>query len=112
MKYTRYDFLLANTSTEGNTEVATVLSAGDKTFLCRLYFDTDETSMTYNKWSCSLELVSDEAEVAERSFVLNPGTVFFKGDDLYTVAIVSELDVIGLNDLQDVVISIGVPINE
>jgi hypothetical protein len=56
--------------------------------------------------------VSDTEDIPERSIVLYPNTLHFEGDAVYTVAVSSELDNIGHDDLQNVFITIGVPVDE
>lgn len=97
---------------ETDNEIQQIFSAGELTLFCTLHFDTDKISDTFNKWICTLEVVSDELDVPERSLVLYPNTVHFEGDDLYTVTIQSSLEEIGHDDLQNVVIIIGVPADE
>lgn len=110
--YRAYQFRIADAPTEGDTELATLLASDTFTFLCLLHFDTDPISSTYNHWICSLEPVSDEVQLEERSFVLYPNTLHFDGDDQYTVGVVSDLESIGLNDLDEVYLNIGVLENE
>ena len=86
-----------------------IITAGDLSFICSLHFDTDEISDTYNHWICSLEVVSDTEDIPERSFVLYPNTLHFEGDTLYTVGIVTELEEIDHDSLQEVYLVIGVP---
>jgi hypothetical protein len=86
-----------------------IITAGDLSFICSLHFDTDTISDTYNHWICSLEVVSDTEDIPERSFVLYPNTLHFEGDTLYTVGIVTELEEIGHDSLQEVYLVIGVP---
>jgi hypothetical protein len=66
-------------------------------------------SDTYGHWICSLEVVSDTEDIPERSFVLYPNTLHFEGDTLYTVGVVTELEDIGHDSLQEVYLVIGVP---
>lgn len=95
-----------------DNEIQQMFSVEDKTFICTLHFDTDTVSDTYNHWICSLDIVSDTEDIPERSFVLYPNTLHFEGDDLFVVAITSELEEIGHDDLQNVFISIGVSTDE
>ena len=92
--------------------VQEVLLAGSLSLLCTLHFDTDEISDTYRHWICSLEVISDTEDIPERSITLYPNTVHFEGDELYTVAIQSELEDIGHDDLQNVLLTVGVPTDE
>ena len=113
MKLDYYSFKLATVSIDPNAnELQQILSAGDLTFICTLRFDTDEISDTFNHWICSLDIVSDTEDIPERCIVLYPNTLHFEGDDLYTVAVTSELEEIGHDDLENVVLTIGVPANE
>ena len=106
-------FKLANIDIrEDENELQQVLTADELTFICTLHFDTDTISDTYNHWICTLDLVSDTLDIPERSIVLYPNTLHFEGDDLYTVAVTSELEEIGHDDLQNVILTIGVPANE
>lgn len=89
-----------------------IFIVGKLTFYCKLHFDNDTISDTYNHWICSFELVSDTEDVPERSLILYPNTLHFDGDDLYVVSITSTLDYIGHDDLQNAFITIGVPANE
>ena len=104
--------LLNSTIAETDNELQLVLTAGDLTFLCTLIFDTDEVSSTYQHWICSMEVVSDTEDIPERSFVIYPNTLHFEGDVLYTVAISSNLEEIGHDDLTNTFITIGVPADE
>lgn len=103
-------FRLLNTAlgTDEN-DVKQVMTAGDLSFICSLHFDTDDVSDTYGHWICSLEVVSDTEDIPERSFVLYPNTLHFEGDTLYTVGVVTELDDIRHDSLQEVYLVIGVP---
>lgn len=103
-------FRLLNTAlgTDEN-DVKQVMTAGDLSFICSLHFDTDDVSDTYGHWICSLEVVSDTEDIPERSFVLYPNTLHFEGDTLYTVGVVTELEDIGHDSLQEVYLVIGVP---
>jgi hypothetical protein len=92
-----------------DNDVRQIITAGDLSFICSLHFDTDEVSDTYNHWICSLEVVSDTEDIPERSFVLYPNTLHFENDTLYTVGIVTELEEIGHDSLQEVYLVIGVP---
>lgn len=95
-----------------DNELRQVLTAGELTLYCTLIFDTDSASDTYNHWICTLDVVSDTLDVPERSIVLYPNTVHFVGDDLYVVSIVSDLESIGHDDLQNTFITIGVEADE
>ena len=113
MKYDYAQFrMIGSAIAASDNEVQQMFSVKDKTFICTLHFDTDSVSETFGHWICNLDLVSDTEDVPERSMVLYPNTLHFEGDDLYIVAIVSELDEIGHDDLQNVFISIGVPTDE
>lgn len=111
LEYTTYR--MANIELgNADTELRQVLTAGTLSFICTLHFDTDPISDTFNHWICTLDVVSDTEDIPERSFALYPNTLHFDGDDLYVVSITSDLESIGYNDLQNVFISIGVPVNE
>lgn len=113
MKYNYAQFRMIGSQISAlDNEVQQMFSVEDKTFICTLHFDTDTVSDTYNHWICRLELVSDTEDVPERSLVLYPNTLHFEGDDLFVVSITSELEEIGHDDLQNVFISIGVPVDE
>ena len=113
MKYNYYSFKLANTElNESDNDIQQVMTAGDLTLFCVLHFDTDKVSETYNRWVCTLEVVSDTEDYPERSLVLYPNTLHFKGDSLYTVAVTSELDSIGHGDLPSTILTVGVVANE
>jgi hypothetical protein len=103
-------FRLLNTvlGTDEN-DIKQVMTAGDLSFICSLHFDTDDVSDTYGHWICLLEVVSDTEDIPERSFVLYPNTLHFEGDTLYTVGVVTELEDIGHDSLQEVYLVIGVP---
>lgn len=111
LDYTAYQ-LASMAIGEDVNELQQVLTAGELTFICTLIFDTDAISDTYNHWICSLDIVSDTEDIPERSFVLYPNTLHFDGDDLYVVAVRSELAKIGHGDLQNVQLVIGVPSDE
>ncbi len=103
-------FRLLNTTLGADeNDVKQVMTAGDLSFICSLHFDTDDVSDTYGRWICSLEVVSDTEDIPERSFVLYPNTLHFEGDTLYTVGVVTELEDIGHDSLQEVYLVIGVP---
>lgn len=112
MKLNYTTFRAVNTSLNDENELQQVVSAGELVFICRLYFDTDPISDTYNHWICYLDVVSDTEDIPERSMVLYPNTLHFEGDDLYCIAVTSELEEIGHGDLQNVFITIGVPADE
>ena len=113
MYYETTSFRLINTLlNEGDNELRQVLTAGDLSFICSLHFDTDEASDTYNHWICILDVVSDTEDIPERSFVLYPNTLHFEGDTLYTVGVNADLESIGHDDLQNVYLTIGVPVYE
>lgn len=113
MKYNYTAFKLANIDIrEDENELQQIITADEYTFICTLRFDTDPISDTFNHWICSLDFVSDTEDVPERSFVLYPNTLHFEGDDFYVVAITSELEEIRHNDLQNVILTIGVPVDE
>lgn len=109
MYYDYYQFQAVGTPTEGEDRIATILVAGELTLLCQYFFDSDPVSDTYNKWICTLEDVSEDEDKAQRSLVMNPGTLHFEGDTEYIVSIASELSTIGLYDLEKTYITIGVP---
>ena len=113
MKLNYYTYRLADTAVaDKETTLRQLFSAGELTLLCTMDFDTDKASSTYNHWVCRLEVVSDTLDVPERSMVIYPNTIHFEGDELYTVVITSALDSIGFEDLQNALISIGVPADE
>ena len=113
MKLDYTSYRLANVAIgDTDNELQQILVAGELTFFCTLRFDTDSISDTYNHWICSLEVVSDTEDIPERSFTLYPNTLHFDGDKLYTVAVRSELENIGHDDLQDTFLIIGVPSDE
>ena len=95
-----------------DNELKQVLTAGDLTLICTLTFDLDKISDTYSHWVCTLDVVSDTEDIPERSFTLYPNTLHFVGDDRYVVSVVSEKTEIGHDDLLDVFLVIGVPVNE
>jgi hypothetical protein len=111
LDYTSYQLASAAINEDTN-EIKQIMSAGALTLICSLIFDTDEISDTYNHWICSLEVVSDTEDIPERSFVLYPNTLHFDGDELYTVAVLSDLQEIGHDDLMNVQLIIGVPSDE
>lgn len=113
MNFKYSSFKMANIAiSSDDNDVQQILPAGKLTLICILHFDTDKVSETYGRWICTLDVVSDEEDYPERSLVLYPNTVHFKGDSLYTVAITSDLESIGHDDLQNVIITIGVPSDE
>ena len=113
MKFEYFTYRMVNQALNANeNELKQVFTAGNLTFICTLNFDTDEISDTFGKWICCLDVVSDTEDIPERSITLYPNTLHFDGDTLYVVSITSELDSIGHDDLQNVFINIGVPINE
>ena len=113
MKINYSTFRAVTTSlNDDENELKQVISTGALTLMCTLRFDTDNISDTYGHWICSLDVVSDTEDIPERSFVLYPNTLHFEGDDLYVVSVTSELEEIGHGDLQNVFITIGVPVNE
>ena len=113
MKLNYFSFKMVTVSINPDeNELQQVMTAGDITFICTLHFDTDEASDTFNHWICSLEVVSDTEDIPERSLILYPNTLHFEGDALYTVAVTSELEEIGHDDLQNVILTIGVPVYE
>lgn len=113
MKLNYYSFRAVNTvlSTSDN-DLQQILTAGSLSFLCKLHFDTDSVSETFGHWICTLDLISDTVDIPERSLVLYPNTIHFEDDTVYTVAVTSDLEELGHNDLQNVFITIGVPVNE
>lgn len=113
MKHEYAQFRMIGTPiAEFDNEIQQMFSVANKTFICTLHFDTDSVSDTFNHWICSLDIVSDTEDIPERSFVLYPNTLHFEGDDLFVVSITSELEEIGHDDLQNVFITIGVPLHE
>lgn len=113
MKLAYASFRLANVAlNDDENELQQVMTAGELTFICSLHFDTDAASDTYNHWICTLDVVSDTEDIPERSLVLYPNTLHFEGDSLYVVSITSSLESIGHGDLQNVFLTIGVPVNE
>ena len=106
-------FRMANQAINKDTnDVQQLFVVGDLTLYCKMHFDTDEASDTYNHWICSLDVVSDTEDIPERSLVLYPNTLHFDGDNLYVVSITSDLDYIGHDGLQNAFITIGVPTDE
>lgn len=97
---------------ETDNELRQVFTAGSLTLICTMLFDTDEISDTFGRWICRLEVVSDTEDIPERSFTLYPNTVHFIGDDLYSVAVSTDLAEIGHDDLPNVYFVIGVPADE
>ena len=113
MKFNYMTFRLANQELgPDDNDLQEIFVVGDLTLFCTLHFDTDTTSETFNHWVCCLDVVSDTEDVPERSLTLYPNTIHFEGDDKYVVAIRSELEEIGHNDLPNTLIVIGVPSNE
>lgn len=113
MHYEDTAFRLVNTELAAeDNDIKQILVAGDLSFICSLHFDTDTASETYGHWICLLDIISDTEDIPERSFVLYPNTLHFEGDTLYTVGILSELESIGHDDLQNVHLVIGVPVYE
>lgn len=113
MKLAYTTFRLANVAlNDDENELRQVMTAGELTFICSLRFDTDPVSDTFSHWVCTLDVVSDTEDVPERSFVLYPNTLHFDGDSLYVVSITSAMEEIGHGDLQNVFLTIGVPVNE
>lgn len=110
MKYNFSQFRLVDVIPEENT-VVTVLS-GDITLLCTLHYDNDPVSTTFERWICVLEVVTDEENIPERSFVLYPGTIHFEGDNTYIVGVASEFEQITRDNIDSVYLTIGVPVNE
>lgn len=106
-------FVLANLPIDADTnDIQQIFSLGSLTLICTLHFDTDAISDTYNHWICCLDVVSDTEDIPERSFTLYPNVLFFTGDTLYNVAITSDLEAIGHDDLSSTYITIGVPVDE
>lgn len=113
MKLNYSTFRLVNVAlNDDENELRQVMSVGELTLICSLFFDTDEISDTYNHWVCTLEVVSDTEDIPERSLVLYPNTLHFEGDSLYTVSVTADLEEIGHGDLQNVFLTIGVPADE
>lgn len=112
MQYYYHTFKLASSEEDGESDLSMVFDTGDLTLLCRLYYEKDDASILKGSWICTLDLVSDEIDIPERSFVLHPGTVHFDGDPYYIVGVASELETIGATDLENVYLNIGVPVNE
>jgi hypothetical protein len=113
MKLNYTTFRLANVALNDNENaVQQVMTVGELTLICCLYFDTDDTSDTYKRWICTLDVVSDTEDVPERSLVLYPNTLHFEGDDRYVVSVTADLEEIGHGDLQNVFMTIGVPADE
>lgn len=109
MKFNYYSFKAIGTPISADTnDLQQLMQAGEIVLYCVMHFDTDKASETYGKWIVTLDVVSDEVDYPERSLVLYPNTLHFKGDSLYTVAVTSELEDIGHDDLQSVIITIGV----
>lgn len=113
MKLDYKTFVLANLPIDaGTNDIQQIFPLRDLTLICTLHFDTDEISDTYNHWICCLDVVSDTEDIPERSFTLYPNVLLFDGDTLYSVAISSELETIGHDDLSSTYITIGVPVDE
>jgi hypothetical protein len=113
MKFKYYSFKAISTPVGADTnDMQQLMQAGEAVLYCVLHFDTDEASETYGKWIMTLDVVSDTENYPERSLVLYPNTLHFKGDSLYTVAVTSELESIGHDDLPSVMITVGVVDNE
>lgn len=113
MKYSYTSFRLVNVAlNDDEDELRQVMTAGELTFICSLHFDRDTASDTYNHWICVLDIVSDTEDIPERSFVLYPNTLHFEGDALYVASVTTDLEEIGHGDLQNVFLTIGVPLNE
>ena len=111
MQYEYAAFKLVNQVIDADAnELQEVFETNTITLYCELHFDTDPISDTYGKWICCLDLVSDTEDVAQRSIVLYSNTLHFEGDNRYTVAINSDLDNIGHDDLGAVILVIGVPV--
>ena len=111
LEYTAFR-LAGQAINEDSNELQQIFIAGELTLYCTLYFDTDEISDTYNHWICSLDVVSDTEDIPQRSFTVYPNTLHFEGDDRYVVAVTSDLEEIGHNDLMNAFIVIGVPADE
>lgn len=113
MTYNYFSFRCISTEiAETDNELKQIFSARELTLMCTLLFDTDDASDTFNHWICRLDVVSDTEDIPERSFTLYPNTLHFVGDDRYVVAVNTELSEIGHNDLPNVFLIIGVPVNE
>lgn len=73
-----------------------------ESFIIQGSWEDDMSSDSNGHWIFVIDRVTGEDSTEERSVVLNPGSVYFQYDDIYTLTVYSDNDSIGFDSLQDV----------
>lgn len=73
-----------------------------ESFIVQVSWEDDQESFIKGHWVFVIDRIIDEDNTEERSIVVNPGSVYFQYDDIYSLTVYSDKDVIGREDLKDI----------
>ncbi len=75
-----------------------------ESFIIQASWEDDAESPSKGHWIFVIDRIIDEDNTEERSVVVNPGSIYFQYDDIYSLTVYSEKDAIGMEDLKDTVL--------
>ena len=75
-----------------------------ESFIVQASWEDDTESSSKGHWIFVIDRILDEDNTEERSIVVNPGSVYFQYDDIYSLTVYSDKDVIDRDDLKDIVL--------
>ncbi len=75
-----------------------------ESFIVQASWEDDPESPSKGHWVFVIDRIIDEDNTEERSVVVNPGSVYFQYDDIYSLTVYSDKDAIGREDLKDTVL--------
>lgn len=79
-----------------------------ESFIVRASWEDDPESSSKGHWIFTIDRIIDEDNTEERSVVVNPGSVYFQYDDIYSLAIYSDKYAVGREDLKDIVLILSI----
>lgn len=95
-----YTFNLPDNS-DGTKDIVFTADTATASFAIEAIWDTDTVSDTYNHWVFVVNRVIDDNTAEERAFVLNPNSVYFKDDEIYSMIYKTDNDTITLDNMSD-----------
>lgn len=75
-----------------------------ESFIVQASWEDDPESSSKGHWVFIIDRIIDEDNTEERSVVVNPGSVYFQYDDIYSLIVYSDKDAVGREDLKDIVL--------
>lgn len=73
-----------------------------ESFIIQASWEDDAESPSKGHWIFVIDRIIDEDSTEERSAVINPGSAYFQYDDIYSLTVYSDKDIISREDLKDV----------